>query len=489
MILYIVSRKELKNLACEDMAIPQKCEPFGFGFFLTLIFEATSQITPCSKGPVSSKRQLDGNDMSPVPTVLDRIERIGLVSCKFPEIKTLPAWLLLFTPFLFFASIAYASNTEISVVDRRPNIIWIVVEDISPDLGAYGNAIVHTPNIDRLAVGGIRYTRAFSTSSVCSPSRSAFFTGMYQTSIGAHHHRSHIDDGYRLPAGVKLVTQYLRDAGYFTLLMGPKQKTDFNFTPHVEPFDADDGKQVISGGAYTHDPADKAILEGAAWQQYPGDRPFFAVVNYSEAHRDFTHDPVNPIDPNDVALPSYYPDHDIARRDWALYLETIQLLDRKIGNLMQELESHGALDNTIIMLFGDHGRAMLRDKQWLYDGGIHVPLVIWGNGIETGVVRDDLVSLIDLAPTTMDIAGLEVPGHMEGNIFLGENRRMREFIFAQRDRCDETDDRIRAVRDKRFKYIVNHIPGQPYLAFNAYKNLRYDEYLDWWDKELKRMGK
>ena len=121
--------------------------------------------------------------MSPVPTVLDRIERIGLVSCKFPEIKTLPAWLLLFTPFLFFASIAYASNTEISVVDRRPNIIWIVVEDISPDLGAYGNAIVHTPNIDRLAVGGIRYTRAFSTSSVCSPSRSAFFTGMYQTTI------------------------------------------------------------------------------------------------------------------------------------------------------------------------------------------------------------------------------------------------------------------------------------------------------------------
>ena len=356
---------------------------------------------------------------------------------------------------------------------KKPNIIWVVLEDISLDLGSYGHPLVKTPHLDKLAAEGTRYTHAYATSSVCSPARSAFFTGMHQTSIGAHHHRSHLKDGYLLPDGVKMLSEYLRQAGYFNLLMGPKQKTDFNFSHQADAFDAMDGELKYSGGAYTHAPIDMKILDKPAWAQYGKDKPFFAQINYSEAHRTFISDSRNPINPDDVQLPSYYPDHELARRDWALYLETIQYLDQKIGNLFEELDQAGALENSVVFIFGDHGRAMLRDKQWLYDGGIRVPLIVWGKGIEQGKVNDELVSLIDLAPTTMHLAGLKVPDYMEGQVFLGDDVEPRSYVYAQRDRCDETDDRIRAVRDKRFKYIKNFFPHQPYTQFNAYKKLQY----------------
>lgn len=374
---------------------------------------------------------------------------------------------------LVLAFVSHAEGESKSYSGKKPNIIWLVMEDISPDLGSYGNKLVSTPNLDKLADEGMRFTNAYATAPVCSTTRSAFFTGMYQTSIGAYNHRSHHDDGYQLPKDVKMVTEYLREAGYFSLLMGPKQKTDFNFNPRVAAYDADDGAHQVSTGAYTHGAVDENILGKHAWQQYKGDKPFFAQINYGEAHRTFIHDPENPINPADVTLPAYYPDHDIARRDWALYLETIQVLDKKIGHLLKELEQQNVLDNTIIFIFGDHGRAMLRDKQWLYDGGIKVPLLVWGKGIEGNQVNDELVSLIDIAPTTMDIAGVTEPDNMQGKVFLGPHRQPREYIYAQRDRCDETDDRIRAVRDARFKYIVNYYPDRPYTAFNAYKKSQY----------------
>ena len=355
----------------------------------------------------------------------------------------------------------------------RPNIIWVVLEDISLDLSIYGNELVKTPNLDRIAKQGTVYTNAYSTSAVCSPSRSAFFTGMHQTSIGAHHHRSHLTDGYELPSNVKMLSEYLREAGYFNLLMGPKQKTDFNFHHKASAFDSMDGEIKYSGGAYTHAPTDTKILDKSAWARYDGKSPFFAQINYSESHRTFIADPDNPINPKDVDIPSYYPDHPITRRDWALYLETVQTVDKKVGNLFKELESAGALENTIVFIFGDHGRAMLRDKQWLYDGGIRVPLIVWGKGIETGKVSDELVSLIDLMPTTMNLANIPVPDYLEGNVFIGEKPELREYIYAQKDRCDETDDRVRAVRDKRFKYLKNYYPNQPYTQFNAYKKLQY----------------
>ena len=375
------------------------------------------------------------------------------------------------------------ASSNVNATSKQPNIIWLVLEDItSIDLGIYGNKQVKTPNLDRIAKQGSYYTNAYATSPVCSPARSAFFTGMHQTSIGAHQHRSHLHDGFQLPSHVKMLSHYLRQAGYFNLLMGPKQKTDFNFSHNVPALDGQDGEIKHAAGVYTHAPLDMKILDKPAWSQFIKQQnkhqnkhktsknlPFFAQINYSETHRTFIADPKNPINPDTLKLPSYYPDHDIARRDWALYLETIQHVDQKVGALFEELEQAGVLDNTIIFIFGDHGRAMLRDKQWLYDSGIRVPFIVWGKGIEKGKVNKELVSLIDLAPTTLDLIGADVPKHMEGHVFLGNNKQPRSYVYAQRDRCDETDDRIRAVKDKRFKYIKNFFPHQPYTQFNQYK--------------------
>ncbi len=377
--------------------------------------------------------------------------------------------------FLFLAAmgmVAFAAGLE---KEMRPNIIWIVAEDICPDLSCYGHPLIKTPNLDQLATEGVRYTHAFSTSPVCSPTRSAFFTGMYQTSIGAHHHRSHMNDGYMLPDGVGLLSDYFREAGYFTLLMGPKQKTDFNFQVSSPVFDAVDGEFGGSMGAYHHGAVNVSVFDGPAWKQYPGDLPFFAQINFSETHRTFINDPAHPIDPNQVVVPPYYPNEPLVRSDWSLYLETIQVLDQQIGQLMADVKARDLDKNTIVLFFGDHGRPMLRGKQWLYDGGIHVPLIVrWPGHLNPGTVSDELVSLIDLAPTSLSLAGIDVPVHMEGQVFLGVKKaQARTYIFAARDRCDETDDRIRCVRDKQFKYVRNFYPERPYTQFNAYKKLQY----------------
>ena len=348
-----------------------------------------------------------------------------------------------------FAGISYADDK-----DRSPNILWIIAEDLSPDLGCYGNTIVKTPNIDKLAAEGASYINAFTTAPVCSPSRSAFMTGMYQTGIGVHHHRSHRYDDYTLPEPVKLITEYFRSAGYFTsncagLNWQKPGKTDFNFKVEM-PFD------------------------GTDWRQRKAGQPFYAQINFSETHRPFSRDSENPVDENRVKLPPYYPDHPIALRDWANYLECIQILDKKVGKALKRLEEDGLADNTIVFFFGDNGRPHVRCKQFLYEGGIRVPLIIrWPRHIKPGAVIDDLVSAIDFGPTSLRLAGIEPPNHIQGRVFVGPDMQNREYIIAARDRCDGTVDRIRCVRTKRFKYIRNYFPNRPYMQFNLYKKHEY----------------
>jgi len=335
--------------------------------------------------------------------------------------------------------------------DRRPNVLWLISEDTGPEFGCYGYPLVTTPNVDRLAREGARFTNACTTGAVCSASRSAFMTGMYQTTIGAHNHRSHRKDGYTLPDDIYVFTKYFRDAGYYTAICGPHKKTDWNFKPKVKPYD------------------------GNKWEDLKTHQPFFAQYQFGETHRKFKHCPDHPIDPAQVTLPPYYPDHPVAREDWALYLETVNVLDQKIGEVLAMLERDGLAENTIVFYFGDHGRAHARGKQWLYDGGIHVPLVIRAPGIvEPGTVVDELVSAIDFAPTCLKLCGIEPPKHMQGRVFLGPERDPpRDVLFAARDRCDETVDRIRCVRDKRWKYIRNFMPERPYLQLNRYKERMY----------------
>ena len=343
-----------------------------------------------------------------------------------------------------------------AVAEDRANVLWIIAEDLSPDLGCYGNTLVRSPNLDRLASEGVRYTNAFTTAAVCSASRSAFMTGMYQTGIGAHNHRSHRSDGYRLPEGVRLITDYFRDAGYFTCnLTNPApgvkgtNKTDFNFTME-KPFDGKD------------------------WSERKPGQPFFAQVNFPETHRNFKRAKENGVDPDKVEIPPYYPDDPITRRDWADYLDTVAPLDEKVGAVLKRLEDEGLADNTLVVFIGDHGRAHVRGKQWLYEGGIHIPMMIrWPGKIKPGTVNEELISSIDLTATLASVAGAKNP-KMEGRVFLGPDRdEEREYVFAARDRCDETVDRIRCVRDKRYKYIRNFYPERSYSQMNRYKEKQY----------------
>ncbi len=339
---------------------------------------------------------------------------------------------------------------------ERHNILWIIAEDLSPDLGCYGNRLVHTPHIDRLASEGAMFNAAFCTAPVCSATRSALMTGMYQTSIGAHHHRSHRDDGYRLPEGVGFLCDIFRDAGYFTANVttpapGIKGtgKTDYNFTVDI-PFD------------------------GTDWNQRASGQPFFAQINFPETHRTFKKADRNPVNPQDVEIPPYYPDHPVTREDLALYLDTAQYLDDKVGAVLTRLDEEGLTENTVVVFFGDHGRPHVRGKQWLYEGGIRIPLVIRFPGrIEPGTTSNELVSLIDVSAQSLRFAGIEVPDTMQGRAFLEHEIPEREFIFAARDRCDETMDRIRCIRTKRYKYIRNFMPERPYTQLNRYKETQY----------------
>lgn len=337
---------------------------------------------------------------------------------------------------------------------ERLNIICIYGEDISPDLGCYGVA-VHTPHIDALAAGGTRFTHCYATAPVCSPSRSAIITGRYQTRIGAHQHRSRRDEP--LPAAVPLVMDRFRAAGYFTANSGSpapadrcRGKTDWNFLNRPDAFDGIDYSERAPG------------------------QPFYQQYNFTVSHRVFTRDPEHPVDPATVDLPPYYPDHPIARADWAEYLESIQNLDKLVGRVLARLRGDGLLDSTIILFHADHGRAHVRCKQFCYDGGIHIPLIVHGPGIPAGVVDDRLVSGVDLMPTALSLAGLPVPDGLDGRVCIGPQAGSpRDHIIACRDRCDEADDRIRAVRDRRWKYIRNFAPERPYMQFSFYKYMEY----------------
>ncbi len=350
----------------------------------------------------------------------------------------------------------------------RPNILWILSEDISPDLSCYGTEGVQTPNLDKLAGQGIRFTNAFTTAPVCSTSRSAMITGMFQTSIGAHNHRSHRDDGYTLPEPVRLITEYFRDAGYFTANVktaapGVKGsgKTDFNFKF-------------------------RNAFDGSDWNQRKAGQPFFAQLSISMTHRgghwkNLRSQLKNPVDPAKIKLPPYYPDHPVAREDWATYLDSIQVMDGYIGKILKRLDDENLADNTVVIFIGDHGRCHVRGKQWLYDGGIHIPLIVrWPGKLEAGQVCDDLVSSIDISATALKIAGVDPPGHIQGKLFLEPDANgnyktvnQHEYIIAARDRCDETIDRIRCVRNRQYKYIRNFMPERPYTQTNAYKERSY----------------
>ena len=384
-------------------------------------------------------------------------------------------WIAAFSAVISGVLLAVAPATaDSSKQDRkadRLNVLWIMAEDMGPELGFLGHPEARTPAIDSLAARGMYFRNAFTTAPICSISRSAFYTGMYATSIGAHHHRTPDARKQALPAGVEHLTARLRKAGYATALLKDlgkpgepalfdgSRKTDWNFTLAGMPYDL----QALS--------------------DLKSHQPFFAHVQFSETHRGsewnnaHLHIP-HPADPAKVRFPPYYPDHPVVRADWAQYLNSVMSFDQKVDYVMRRLEEEGLSDNTVIILTADHGRAMPRGKQWLYDSGLNVPLlVVWPKGHEPSGYElgqsDRLISMIDVTGETLRIAGAPLSGRFEGRTIFGPDAVPRQYVFAARDRADETVDRIRSVRDQRFLYIRNYMPERPYSQQNLYKETEY----------------
>ena len=366
--------------------------------------------------------------------------------------------------FVFLAS-GLASVTA-AEERTRPNILWIICEDSSPKLGCYGEPHAITPTLDALAASGVRYTNAWAVSPVCSVSRSAIVLGMYPTSVGTHHHRSFIENNrtvtsaIRLPAQVRCFTELLREAGYYC---SNNDKTDYNFPTPKAAWD-DSSRR-------------------AHWRQRPNQTlPFFSVFNFVTTHegrlvneraylesvRELAADKFH--DPAKITLPPYYPDTPAIRKVWAHYFDVITVLDGQVRAVLDQLEADGLAENTIVFFFSDHGVGLPRGKRLLYDSGLRVPLIVRipekfrVNGHpRPGDADHELVSLIDLAPTVLRLAGIAAPAYMHGRPFLDGSSPAREYLYATRDRMEERYDVVRALRDKRYKYIRNYEPWKPYL--------------------------
>lgn len=340
---------------------------------------------------------------------------------------------------------------------QQPNILWIYVEDTNSWMSSYGDTVVNTPNIDQLASEGVRFNRAYMTSGVCSPVRSAIITGMYQTSIGAHEHYSSFSmfRGNEMEVwdpnhlGVKTLPEIFRAAGYYTFNEG---KFHYNFV-----FDPD-----TLYHRHTEANGFKGAREGSEWTGRKPGQPFFGQLQLLGGK---FKNPKPVVKPEDVEVHPYYPDHPIIREKTANHYNTILELDREVGEIIAALKRDGLYENTVIFFFSDHGCDLPRHKQFLYDESIRVPFILAGPKVPVGAVRDDLVSSLDISSTSLELANIPTPDNMHGMNLLAEDFH-RDYVIAARDRCDFTIDRIRAVTTERYKYIRNFMTDRPYMQPN-----------------------
>jgi arylsulfatase A-like enzyme len=354
----------------------------------------------------------------------------------------------------------------LSAAPKQPNILWIIVDDMSAQFSSYGETLIETPNVDRLAREGTKFTKAFVTAPVCSTCRSAFITGMYQTSIGAQHHRSgRGEKKIRLPEGVRPVPELFKEAGYYTSVGGwPNRKgrlgkTDYNFEWDEKMYDGNDWSGRKKGQPFF------------AQIQTPGGKLRGGTTEACEAFAQRMEKTLGSrTKPEDVHLAPYYPRDPVLLHDWAAYLDSVRETDRVVGEILARLKKEGDLENTLVIFMTDHGISHARGKQFMYEEGLHVPLVVAGPGIAKGKVRKDLVEHIDIAAISLAAAGIKIPETMEARDVFAKDYQPREAVFAARDRCDETVEHLRSVRTGRYKYIRNFLHQRPMLQPNAYKD-------------------
>jgi uncharacterized sulfatase len=359
-----------------------------------------------------------------------------------------------------FGSVATAALFPVYIRATQPsapNIVWISCEDISQHLGCYGQESAITPNIDQIAAEGIRYTRAFTVHGV-----SGIITGMYPSSLGSVNMRCRA----LKPDSIKCFPQYLRQAGYYCT---NNAKEDYNFKTPRDAWDESNWK--------------------AHWKKRPEGKPFLAVFNFEGTHEsqlwdsaDFENTHPKRLKQSEwqklenMTVPPIYPDTLAVRRDLARLFERITEFDYFVKHRIDELKQAGLYEDTIIFIWSDHGNGLPRAKRWLYDSGTLVPLIVRipekfrinKQGIPN-TTDDQLVNLIDLAPTVLNLAGLDVPKHMQARAFLGPNlSAKRNYIFGARQRIDENYDMVRSVRDDRYRFVRNFNPFKPYLPHLDY---------------------
>jgi arylsulfatase A-like enzyme len=368
--------------------------------------------------------------------------------------------------FLFLSCKKEASENKLPEFPERPNIVWIVCEDLSPEhLETYGGTGGKTPHLNALASESVQYNQVFSTAGVCSPTRAALITGAYQTSIGAMHMRTLAPSaaagdayppgfkGYStvLPEDMKTYPELLRMAGYYTT---NNSKEDYQFRSPVTMWDESSNK-----AHYRNRPEQ--------------DQPFFAIFNFTISHESqvwMREKEDLLIDPKDVKVPPVYPDDSLTRHVLARFITNAMRMDMQVGEVIAQLKEDGLYENTIIFFYSDHGDGMPYYKRELYDRGLRAPLLIKAPFLEAGSKSEELISFVDFAPTLLSIARVPIPESMQGQAFLGAQKaeNSRKYAYAGRDRMDSEYDRVRAVTDGRFKYIRNYMPEKP-----NYQNIQY----------------
>jgi N-sulfoglucosamine sulfohydrolase len=372
---------------------------------------------------------------------------------------------------MLFLILALGVTSFGSAADR-PNILWITAEDMSPTLGCYGDQYATTPRIDNLSTQSVRYTRAFASAPVCSPSRSCLITGCYAQSLGTQQMRS----AFPIPDYMTGFPSHLRKHGYYT---SNNVKTDYN---------TGNWQKIIQASWNESSPT-------AHWRNRKDkSQPFFSVFNLMTSHQSRTmvwpyskfQDEVQSKltaeqvhDPAKAPLPPYYPDTPTIRKTVARFYDCVSLMDKQVGDLLQQLAEDGLAENTIVFFYSDHGSGMPRHKRALLDSGMHVPLLIrfpekyqeWAPQ-KAGNTLNRLVSFVDFGPTALSLAGVEVPAWMQGRPFLGkQNARPRKLVYGHRDRVDEVADLARSVRSHRHLYIRNYMPHLGYNQSTAWPDL------------------
>ena len=308
-----------------------------------------------------------------------------------------------------------------------------------------------TPQLDEMSKNGVRFSRCYVPAPVCSACRSAMITGVYQTTTGFHNHRSSrsAESMIHILKGIKTLPQIFKENGYATFNRG---KDDYNFVFNRADHYTIGSPKLKQGREFQWSTKGKG-----SWTDVPKGMPWFGQIQlYGGKAR--TKGFKDKVDPSTMKVPPYFPDEEIFRKEWAHHYDTVRVTDNDVKKIMDGLKQDGLLENTIVFFFSDHGNNhSLRHKQFCYEGGVHVPLIITGPGIPKDTVREEMTSTLDISATTLALAGIELPKYLHGQDLFGKDYKKRDHVISARDRCDYTIDRIRTVRTEKYRYIKNFL--------------------------------